>query len=239
MNRLRLGLGVIAFAVLALLFAQPVYATISSVQSQIFITIIVNVTPSPVAYVPHAAPQTAAPTAAGIVAATSLRRATPSLLHSMRAEALQFDPGGELVAQQKQGSVLVQAEVSPNPKATILISNVPVVTVNQIAGTTVQYPCAFTVTVNMATSWILDEGLSNDFSTAFKGGDLANNTYLSAATPLPTSTPYAVYADDGSKWTQLNTGTAITTYCVTLTLTIPAATTGGTYNSNAVYTLYN
>jgi hypothetical protein len=247
MNRFRLLLVAIGLVVLGITLTEPVKATIATQQAQIGFTIIVNVTPSPMptgtpllGYAPQKASATSGRPSIGAV---SLRRVTPDLRRAFRAESLQFDGGSTLVAQaQVQHGVLVQAEVTPNPKATILYTDVggsysTSVVLNQTAGTTAQYPCAFTVTVDMLSTWVLDEGLSADFASDFSGKDLANNTY--ASTPLPTSTPYVVYADDGSVWSQMATGTTKMTYCVTLTLTIPGTTDAGAYSTNAVYTLYN
>jgi hypothetical protein len=250
MKRFQFFLIVAGFAILALVLAQPVKATISTQQAQIGFLIIVNVTPSPMptptplllGYASqHAQPTGGRPS----IGTVSLHRITPDLARGFHAESLQFEGGSTLVAQaQVQHSVLVQAEVTPNPKATILYTDVggsggSSVTLNQIAGTTEQYPCAFTVTVDMLTTWVLDEGISSDFAGDFPGKDLANNTYNSVATPLPTSTPYVVYADDGSVWSQMATGTAKTTYCITLTLTVPGTTPEGTYSTNAIFTLFN
>ncbi len=237
MKRLQLLIVAVAALMLALVFAQPVKATIQSQQAQIAVTIVVPVAGTPIAYVPHHAPaQNGAPTIASI----AFRRTTSALHRPFRAEALQFDTG--TVAQaQVQNPLLVQAEVTPNPKGTILVSNSPSYTFNPgvAPGSTVHVTCAFTVTVNMATAWSLEEGITSDFSTTFLGKDLANDTYKNATTPLPTSTPYIVYADDGKVWSGLASGTAITTYCVDLTVTVPSATTDGTYFTNAVYTLFN
>ncbi|MGB6986745.1 MAG: hypothetical protein WBD74_12295 [Candidatus Aquilonibacter sp.] len=247
MNRFRLLLVAIGLVVLGIALTQPVKATIATQQAQIGFTIIVNVTPSPMptttpllGYAPqHTSDASGRPS----ISAVSLRRAMPDLRRAFRAESLHFDGGSMLVAQaQVQHGVLVQAEVTPNPKATILYTDIGAapassVTLDQTAGTTVQYACAFTVTVDMLTTWVLDQGLSNDFASDFSGKELANNTY--AATPMPTSTPYVVYADDGKVWSQMATGTTKTTYCVTLTLTIPGTTDSGSYSTNAIYTLYN
>jgi hypothetical protein len=251
-KRFQFLLIVAGFAILALVLAQPVKATISTQQAQLGFTIIVNVSPSPMpsatptppllGYAPQQAQSTGGRPSIGSL---SVRRITPDLARGFHAENLRFEGGSTLVAQaQVQHSVLVQAEVTPNPKATILYTDVggsggSSVTLNQIAGTTEQYPCAFTVTVDMLTTWILDEGISNDFATDFPGKDLANDTYNQVATPLPTSTPYVVYADDGSVWSQMATGTTKTTYCVTLTLTVPGTTPEGTYSTNAIFTLFN
>lgn len=238
MNRFRFLLVAIGLVMLGIVLTQPVKATIASQQAQMAVTIIVNVSPSPLAYVPHEDPGANKT----LIASMSLDGAAPRALQRVfRAENLKFAPDmSNVVAQaQKQSGVLVQAEVSPNPKATILTNNAPGSTVilNQYAGTTVQWACAFTVTVDMLTTWSLEQGLTSDFTTSFPGKDLANNTYIS--TPLPTATPYVVYADDSSEWSLLGTGSVKTTYCVTLTLTIPAGVAGGAYVTNAIYTLFN
>lgn len=239
MNRFRLLLVAIGLAVLGIVLTQPVKATIATQQAQMSVTIIVNVTPSPLAYVPHQEP------GAGnmpVIASISLDRAAPpALQRAFRAENLKFAPDtSNMIAQaQVQHGVLVQAEVTPNPKATILTNNAPGSTVilNQTVGTTQQWPCVFTVTVDMITAWSLEQGITSDFASGFPGKDLANNSYVS--TPRPTATPYVVYADDGSEWSLLGSGSAKTTYCVTLTLTIPTGVSGGAYVTNAIYTLFN
>jgi hypothetical protein len=236
MMRLRLLLIAAGVVILGIVFAQPVKATITTQESQIAVTVVVNVTPSPLAYNPAAAP--AAGGQSAITSKFSLRRITPALAPALDAQSLQFGPGSVVVAQA-QSPLLVQAEVTPNPKATILYSNNNSVVINAIAGSTVQIPCAFTVTIDMTTAWSLEQGLSNDFSSDFNGNNLANDTYVNSATPKPTSTPYVVYADDGSEWSLAGSGSTLTTYCVTLTLTVPGDVTAGTYSSNVIYTLYN
>jgi hypothetical protein len=236
MKRTQILLVAAGVLILAVVFAQPVKATIATLQSQIAVTIVVNVTPSPIAYAPQQAP---AGGAAPSISAVALSRAVPSVARSFQAEGLHFVPSSSMTIAQAQHATLVQAEVTPNPKATMLYSNSTNVTINATAGSTVQIPCAFTVTVDMTSAWSLDEGLSNDFSSEFAGKNLANDSYVSSATPLPTSTPYVVYADDSSEWSVLGSGSAMTTYCVTLTLTVPSTVTQGTYSTNAVYTLYN
>ncbi len=237
MKRTRFLLVAAGILILGIVFAQPVKATIATLQSQIAVTIVVNVTPSPVAY----NPQQPAPAGGAVpsISAVALSRTLPLPARSFHAEGLHFVPSSSTTIAQAQKATLVQAEVTPNPKATLLYSNSENVTINATAGTTVQIPCAFTVTVDMTSAWSLDEGLSNDFSSTFSGKDLANDSYVSSATPLPTSTPYVVYADDSSEWSVLGSGSAMTTYCVTLTLTVPSTVTQGTYSTNAVYTLYN
>lgn len=224
--------------ILGLVFMQPVKATIQTQQAQIAVTVVVPVVGTPIAYVPHEAPaQAGQPTISSI----ALRRATPTFERAFRAESLQFDrDGSTTVAQaQVQNPLLVQAEVTPNPKATILVSNMPSYTFNPgvAPGSTVHVTCAFTVKVNMSTAWSLEEGITSDFASDFPGKDLANNTYVSS--PLPTATPYIVYADDGDVWSGLGSGSVITTYCIDLTVTVPASVLDGTYQTNAVYTLFN
>jgi hypothetical protein len=236
MKRLQLLVIAVGVVVLALVFAQPVKATIQTQQAQIAINIVVQVSGTPVGYVPHQAPAGGQP----IVSSIALRRATPALQRAFRAEALQFDPA--VVAQaQVQKPLLVQAEVTPNPKATILISNSPSVTIPAAPGQTVTLvpACSLTVTVNMTTAWSLEEGITSDFASGFPGKDLANDTYKNSATPQPKATPYIVYADDGKVWSGLASGTTITTYCVDLTVTVPVTVPDGTYVTNAVYTLFN
>lgn len=143
--------------------------------------------------------------------------------------------------QSAQSAVRVQAVVSPNPNATLLYYNNPQVVINQTAGTTVTYTCAYTVTAHKssATIWNLYDGLSNDFSgSGFPGSDLDNNTYVQGGTPQPAATPFVVYPDNNNSWYKRVSGTSPTTYCVDLTLTIPSSVAGGAYSTNAVYTLY-
>jgi len=238
MKRFQLLFIAVGAVLLGLIFAQPVKATIQTQQSQIAINVVVQVVGTPVGYVPH---QT--PARGGLTIASALRRAMPALQREFRAEGLHFDSDpSTLIAQaQVQKPVLVQAEVTPNPKGTILVSNVPNVTMTAAPGQTVTLmpKCSLTVTVNMTTAWSLEEGITSDFAASFPGKDLANDTYKNSATPVPTATPYIVYADDGSVWSGLGSGTGITTYCVDLTVTVPLTVTDGTYVTNAVYTLFN
>jgi hypothetical protein len=140
---------------------------------------------------------------------------------------------------QAQSAVRVQAIVTPNPNATLLYYNSPSYVINQTAGTTASYSCAYTITVDKtAVSWNLYDGLSNDFSSSFNGKGLANNTYVQGATPQPTATPFIVYPDNNSNWYKRVTASTAHTYCVDLTLTIPSTVPGGAYTTNAVYTLY-
>ncbi len=241
MKRLQIFLIAAGFMMLALVLAQPVKATIQSQQMQIALNISVDVIGTPiVGYAPHQAPaQAGAPSIA-----SALRRAAPSMQRAFSAEGIHFEGDSTLVAQA-QHSVLVQAEVTPNPKGTILVSNVPNVSMTAAPGqtVTVQPLCSLTVSVNMSTAWSLEEGVATDLTSGggatLPGTALANNTYKLAATPQPKPTPYIVYATDGSVWSGLASGTAITTYCVDLTVTVPASTTDGIYSTDAVYTLFN
>ena len=193
-------------------------------RDQIAVTIIVNVTPAPrmAAYAPTAT------TGSHIRAAFTL-----DTKRALRVNAISLD---RLVAQNQQ-AVRVEASVQPNPLGTLLVSNQNSVTINATAGTTVVIPCAYTITVNTTiTYWDLYDGLFADFASTFPGKDLANNTYLTS--PLATATPFYVYSDDGGTWTSVETSGGTRTYCVDLTLTIPISVSGGTYSTNAVYTLY-
>ena len=238
MKRAQLVLVALGIAILGIVLTQPVKATIQTQQAQIVVNVVVQVVGTPIGYVPHQAPAQG-----GLTIASALRRAVPSVQRAFNAEGLHFEgDSSTLVAQaQVQHSVLVQAEVTPNPKGTILVTNVPNVTVTAAPGQTVRVTpaCSLTVTVNMTTAWSLEEGVTSDFSAGFPGKDLANDTYLQPTTPKPTSTPYIVYADDGSVWSGLGSGTGITTYCVDLTVTVPPSVTDGTYVTNAIYTLFN
>jgi len=239
MNRLRLLFVTASALVFVMLFIGPVLAAIRTQQDQIGITVVVNVAGTPIAYAPHQAPPSSG---GGVIAANISLRAVPTVLQrGFHAESLQFiDGSSKVIAQaQVQHGLLVQAEVTPNPNATLLYSNNPVVTMPTAApGQTVTSSCAFQVTVDSTKSWSLEQGVSNDFSSSFPGKNLANNTYVLTATPHPTATPYAVYADDGGVWTVIESGLTAMTYCVDLTVTVPASVTDGTYSTNAVYTLF-
>ncbi len=199
-------------------------ATLVQQRDQIAVTLLINVTPAPLSY--QAAPSDNE-MGGGIVARMQLR-------------ARGSGPA-DWVAQVPQKAVRVEAEVTPNPTATLLYSDQPFVSLTTTAGTTTTVPCAYHVTVqSTSASWILKHGLSNDFSDGashkFVGTVLANNTYL--ATPKPAATPFVVYADDGGNWATLDSNKFDQTYCVDLTIKVPASTPGGTYSSNAVYTVY-
>lgn len=236
---LRIPLAAVVFLGVVLSLATGVQASfVQTERDQQSVYILVNVTPSPIVYVPQAQPLIADRQ----IAYRMSMRARGS---SAKTDSLAGAQYGDLVAMvaptpTAQADVKVEAEVSPNPIATLLYTNVPNVTLNGVAGTTVKQTCAYTVTVDRLSgySWTLDDGLSADFAGGFPGGDLADNTYLQFATPQPTSTPFVVYATDGNLWHAVEKSSGMQTYCVDLTLTIPGSVPGGAYSSNAVYTLY-
>ncbi len=205
-----------SFVGLCLLVAAvaPVFASIVTLRDQIAITVVINVTPAPVVFVSHPS-----------------RGSVDEIAISGRLR-------GTVVAQATaQRAVRVEANVTPNPNATLLYSDQPIVTINATAGTTVAVSCAFHVSIQTAhVNWQLKHGVSNDFAKGFVGGDLANDTYL--AVPLPTSTPYVVYADNGGVWQPFQTNSGTKTYCVDLTIKVPVSIAGGAYSTNAVYSLY-
>lgn len=236
MKRIHVAFALLFLGVMALAFNQPVQASFVQQRDQISIAILVNVTPAPVAL--RTIP-TSDQSARTIVAHISLRGASPAIERVFEAQSLQFEPGSYEVAQTNQKAVKVEAEVSPNPNATLLYSNQNSIVVNAVAGTTVAVPCAYQVTVDTTkTYWQLYDGLSNDFAGSFPGGDLANNTHLSGATPQPTATPFFVYPDNSDRWALRVTSGLQKTYCVDLTLSVPVSVAQGAYSSNAVYTLY-
>jgi hypothetical protein len=218
---------------LALALGGRGYAFLQTQRDQISVYILVNVTPAPLGF------RNAIPAPQQIAARMSMR-ARGGRDESSVPNFHVGNPGSILLAQT-QSDVRVQAEVSPNPNATLLYYNNGTVIFNQTAGTTSTLSCAYTITVDTVstTSWTLKDGLSNDFSgTLFPGNDLANNTYLQGATPNPTSTPFYVYPDNNDTWVTAEASSGMHTYCVDLTLTIPVNVPGGAYSTNAVYTLY-
>jgi hypothetical protein len=222
------ALAVIASALV--LSARGNASFVQTQRDQIAVYIMVNVTPAPVAYTRPA------PSDDRIALRMALRARGSGGFVDVSDASLK-----RLVAQT-QSAVRVQAEVSPNPNATLLYSNQPAVIVNQTAGTTQTLPgCAYTITVDTpsTTSWTLDDGLSNDFvNGSWPGGDLANNTYLQSGLPQPTSTPFVVYSSNNNSWNVKAKSSGMQTYCVTLTLTIPSTIGQGAYTTNAVYTLF-
>lgn len=219
---------VLAIGIIALLWSRPSQALIQSQRAQIGVTIIVNVTPSPIAY----APQTIAQ--APIVAKFAMHARGSSDAVDATISDVQT-----LVAQASaQNALKVQANVTPNPNATLLTANYPGTTISGVAGSTVKVACVYQVKVQTTqASWTLRQGLSSHFDgTVFPGTDLSNNSYLSpSGTPNPTYTPFVVYP---SAWTVLASGGATRTYCVDLQVAIPGNTPQGSYSSNAIYTLY-
>lgn len=233
MNKLRWAFATVVALVVALTLGQPGRSAFLQTQrDQIAIFIQVNVTPAPIVY-------RSARQAPITIAAHFLSRGRGS---SQLVDAPNLRLGDMVAQSQAQSAVRVQASVSPNPNATLLYSNVPTVIINQTAGTTATTPvCVYTVTVDTlsTTSWTLDDGLSGDFiKTNWLGSSLANNTYLQAGTPQPTATPFIVYATNNNSWNPKEKASGMQTYCVTLTLSIPATVPGGTYSTNAIYTLY-
>lgn len=230
MNRLRWIFAGIALAAIALVLGgRGNAAFLQQQRDQIAVYILVNVTPAPIVYAPHAS-------SSGIAVRMGLRARGSSQYVDTTDPRL-----GDLVAQQ-QSAVRVQAEVSPNPLATLLYSNVPQVIINQTAGTTATTPaCIYTITVDTlsTTSWTLKDGLSNDFVIgSWNGNTLGNNFYLQGGTPQATATPFVVYPDNNNTWNTKMASSGMHTYCVTLTLTIPSNIGQGAYTTNAVYTLY-
>jgi hypothetical protein len=229
MSRLRLLLTALIVCAIVLAAGQKGRATFVQTQrTQISVYILVNVTPAPLAYVPPSQQKTA-PLSLGMQL-----RARGS---SDRVDVPNIDLRNKVA--DAQSAVRVQAEVSPNPNATLLYTNNSAVTFTGVAGSTLRQTCAYTITADTAiTSWTVYEGLSNDFSgTAFPGKDLANNTYLQTGTPNPAPTAFIVYPDNNNQWSVMAKSGGTRTYCVDLQLTIPS-TASGTYSTNAVYTMF-
>lgn len=230
MNRFGWALAFIVALSLAMASRQGAVAYLPVQRDQIAVSILVNVTPAPIVYHPDS---------------KDSRIAIRMALRARGSSRFVDAPDGRLgnMVAQTQSAVRVQAEVSPNPNATLLYSNTPAVTINQTAGTTQSTPaCVYTITVDTpsTTLWSLDDGLSNDFVTgSWPGADLANNTYLQGGTPLPRATPFVVYPDNNNAWYKFASNVSgMKTYCVTLTLTIPSNIGQGAYTTNAIYTLY-
>lgn len=220
----------LAFVVLALVpIAAP--AILVQQRDQIPVTIIINVTPNPLGY--NAAPGGAA----GIIASLSLHGRHGSR-RRFQAESLHFSSGAPVEVAQHQAPLKVEANVSPNPLATLLYSDTNQVTVNATAGGgPVKITCAYHVTVSTTvTYWQLKDGLYSDFGTGFPGGSVSRVSYITA--PAVSPTPFPVYLDNGHVWASLDTNKLAKTYCVDLSVTVPGTVAGGQYSSNAVYTLY-
>ncbi|HEY8313049.1 MAG TPA: hypothetical protein VIG51_02645 [Candidatus Baltobacteraceae bacterium] len=199
-------------------------------RAQRAVYILVNVTPGPMGY----APSGAAAFGSGIAASMALRQRGAGAA----SDDVAFGPEVLLAQATNQSSVRVEAAVSPDPTATLLYTNNQTVIMNGVAGTTVTQACAYTVTVNTTQkSWTLYHGLSNDFSgSTFPGNDLLNNSYVS--TPNAKATPFVVYPDNSNQFAILSKSGGNATFCVDLTLNLPANVPGGAYSSNAIYTLY-
>ena len=230
MNRLRWMLAAVAIAAVGLVLGgRGDAAFLQQQRDQIAVYILVNVTPAPVVYAPQSG------------------EGRMSLRMGLRARgSSRFVDAGPLelrrLVAQTQSAVRVQAEVSPNPNATLLYSNVPNVTINQTAGTTqTTAACIYKVTVDTlsTTKWTLKDGLSNDFVVgSWSGKDLSNNFYLQSGSPQAAATPFIVYPDNNNTWNTKTSNSGMQTYCVTLTLTVPANIGQGAYTTNAIYTLY-
>lgn len=224
----------LAIAVLAVVCSRPSQALIQSQRDQIAVNIIVNVTPSPLVYVPQAVADTERLEHLPIVAKFAMHAKGSADAVDTTVADIQ-----NLVAQASAQSALkVQASVTPNPNATTLISNQPGVILSGVAGKTVKVSCIYQVKVQTTvTAWTLRQGLSANFDGAvFPGTNLSNNSYPApGSTPNPTFTPFVVYP---SAWTVLGSGGGTKTYCIDLQVSIPAGTAKGSYSTNAVYTLY-
>ncbi|HEV3155169.1 MAG TPA: hypothetical protein VGZ02_15275 [Candidatus Baltobacteraceae bacterium] len=226
---------VLAFAAFVVAGGSEALATLQQQRDQIAVNVLVNVTPAPVGY-NGAGPR--------IALGMTMRARGSAIFDAFQtSDQTPIRIGGRthLAFQTAQSALRVQAMVSPNPNATLLYYNNPQVVINQQAGTTASYSCAYTITVDKTISpaWNLYDGLSNDFSgMSFPGKDLANNTYLQGAHPNPTATPFIVYPDNNNNWYKRASATTAATYCIDLTLTIPSSVPGGAYSTNAVYTIY-
>jgi hypothetical protein len=228
--KLRIALlALAAFAIVIVAGGPRGLATLVQQRDQIAVTVLINVTPAPLGYRP-----------ADNLDAPPAEIALNMTIHGRGSAPA--DVPADLIAQVTQRPVRVEAEVTPNPAATLLYTDQSEVQINTTAGTTTTVPCIFHVTVQTTqTYWLLKHGLSNDFENgsgaeAFSGTDLSNNTYI--ATPHPAPTPYIVYADDGGNWALADTNSLEKTYCVDLTTNVPSTVAGGTYASNIIYTVY-
>jgi hypothetical protein len=228
--------------ILAILVPSAALA-LTSQRAQIAVAIVVNVTPNPLGYV-----HSRGGSGSGVITVRArLHDASPAMERAFEAQQLHFVPVSDaqsmVIAQStKQKAVEVEAEVTPNPTATLLTSNVPQVTLNAEAGVNTLFTCAYMVKVDTTVSnWQLKDGLFTDFSSgtsSWSGTDLYHSTYVSA--PIPAESPFVVYSDNGGSWHIINGAyySGVQNFCVDLTLEIPIATPQGTYSSNAIYTLY-
>ncbi len=201
-------------------------------RDQIQVTILMNITGVAKAPAPaDAGPPVSAPQIAAHIAL----RAKGSAGY---VDGNAFERGSVLVAQQTQSALKVEAEVSPNPMGTLLYTNNPIVTLNGTAGTTLKQSCAYQVTVDSAqTSWTLKDGLAQNPSssaTSFPGKNVSRDNYA-GATPQPTASPFTVYP---TAWQNVATAGGMKTYCVDLSIVIPASVPTGSYSTTATYTVY-
>lgn len=218
--------GAPALVVVALLvtLARPSHSATQLQRSQIGVAITVNVTPGPFGY-----------------------RVNPRKHERLaRAIGIRASAPREVIAQtSSQGGVPVQANVTPNPNATLLYSNTAAISLSGTAGTTIQQQCAFTVSVGtkIVSSWNLDAALSNDFidPTKWNGNQLSYNMLVSPVGTRPSpepSTAFYVYPDNNNNFVIAAHNGYTVTYCVDLFLTIPVTVLGGVYNTTAIYALY-
>lgn len=145
------------------------------------------------------------------------------------------------VVAATQGAAKVQANVTPDPTANLLVLNNASYAINQSRGSTVKYTCAFTVTTtNTVTGWALDDGLASDFTAGFPAADLGWAIYANPGTPPAgeTFTAYQNYYTANNTWQLTTRGNNSASYCVDLQLTIPMTVPAGTYSVTAVYSLY-
>jgi len=219
--RVLLGLFVAAGVALSLTGHSNAFSTQRAQRS---VYILVNVTPGPYGYV------------------------NPNDLFDTkkiaRGSAMYTDvvnpPGAEVVAAN-QGSLRVEAHVTPDPTATLLYANTNAISMSGTAGTTVTQTCAYTVTVQTAvTSWQLKTGLASDFASGFAGGNLYFRFYdTPGGTPPASYTQFTVYPTTGQNaWQPMTSAGGTHTYCIDLNLNIPLNVHSGAYGTNAVYTLY-
>lgn len=217
---IRFRIALIALACAALYFGTRSGSDAGFIQTQraqTAVNIIINVTPGPYGYVP----------------------AQNSAIAGAHRDGRGGGDGFKIIAQASvQHAVPVQANVTPNPTATLFVITPNSATLSATAGgPSVTVTCAFTVKIMTSISlWTVDQGLSNDFSPSFNGANLWNNTYVSV--PNPTSTPYIVYPDNNNAWSIMAKSGGTQTYCVDLTVTVPVTVLSGVYTTNAVYTLF-
>jgi len=153
---------------------------------------------------------------------------------------LAYDGAHFDVAQvSKQGAIPVQANVIANPTGNLLTTSTNTVTFSQMAGTTATYPCAYHVKVTTAvTSWTLYTGLSSDFDASMNGNTLSWMDYNGTPPTNPVFQNFVVYPDNNNAWQSDRRGSTTFDECVDLKFTIPIPVPGGSYSTNAIYSLY-